>query len=68
LDSTSNLPKEVATKIRGRKVTSRKLDKLDKLEDSFESTRVIFTDCPTHLAYEDLQGKDADEIATVSED
>jgi len=28
---------------------------------------VIFTDCPSHLAYEDLQNKDVDDIAAVSE-
>jgi len=66
----SDSPKEMTTKVRGRKARSRKLDKLDKLdklENSFESTRVVFTECPSHLAYEYLQGKDVDEIAIMSE-
>jgi len=65
----SDSPKEVAAKVRGRKNRSRKIDKLDrldKLDDSYESTRVTFTECPSHLAYEDLQGKDVDEIVMVS--
>jgi len=35
----SDSPKEVAAKVRGKKVRSRKLNKLDRLDDSFESTR-----------------------------
>jgi len=63
----SDSPKKVAAKVRGKKIRSRKLDKLDKLDDSFESMRIIFTDCPSHLAYEDLQNKDMDDIAAVLE-
>jgi len=48
--------------VRGRKARARRLDKLDKLEVSFESTKVTFTDCLTHLAYEDLNSKDVDEL------
>jgi len=63
----SNSPKEMAAKIRGKKIRKQKLDKLDKLNESIESTRVVFTVCPSHLAYEDLQNKDVDEIMAVSE-
>jgi len=63
----SDSPKDVAVKVRGRKARKQKLDKLEKLDDSFESTRVIFTDCPSHLAHEDLQNKDVDEIAVIFE-
>jgi len=63
----SDSPKEMATKVRGKKARRQKLDKLEKLDDSIESTRVVFTNYPSHLAYEDLQSKDVDEIMAVSE-
>jgi len=63
----SDSPKEMAAKVRGKKIRKQKLDRLKKLDDSIESTRVVFTDCPSHLAYEDLQNKDVDEIMAVSE-
>jgi len=63
----SDSPKDMAVKIKGKKTRKQRLDKLEKLDDSIESTRVIFTDCPSHLAYEDLQSKDVDEIMAVSE-
>jgi len=66
----SDSPKEVAAKVRGKKTRKQKLEKLDKLDqldESIESSRVVFTDCPSRLSYEDLQNKDVDEIMAVSE-
>jgi len=55
----SDSPREVSNKVQGKKARARRLEKLDKLEDkledSFESTKVIFTDCPTHFSYVDLK-------------
>jgi len=57
----------VAGKVRGRKTRMRKLEKLDNMDDSFESSRAVFTDCPSHLAYADLNDKNVDELAMVSD-
>jgi len=63
----SDSPKDVAERIRGRKARTKKLDKLNKLEDLFESNKLVLSDCPSHLTYEDLCNKEVDEIAAVSE-
>jgi len=66
----SDSPREVASKARGRKARKQrvdKLDKLDKLDDSYESTKVVFTDCPPRLASDELKSKNVDEIVGISE-
>jgi len=62
----SDSPQSGPSKVRGRKSKAiKRLEKLDKLNDStLDISKVVFTDCPTRLSYEDLNNKD---IATVSE-
>jgi len=62
-----DLSQDVSNKMRGRNAKARRLEKLDKLEDSFKLAKVTFTDCPSHLTYENLNNKDVDDIATVAE-
>jgi len=69
----SDSPQEVAEKVRGRRARAQRLDnfdkfdKLEKLEESIDVSKIPFTDCPSYVSCEDLNNKDVDEMATVSE-
>jgi len=63
----SDSPQEVSNKVRRRKVRARILDKLDGMDDSLDPSKVTLLECPSYLTYEDLNNKDVDEIANVSE-
>jgi len=63
----SDSRQDISNKVRGRKARARRLDKLDKLDDSQDLSKVVFTECPARLSYEDLNNKDVDEIAATSD-
>jgi len=70
LVTLSDSSRQASDKMRNKKAKARRQEKLEKLEgmdDSFESNRAVFTDCPTHLAFEELYYKDVDVIATMSD-
>jgi len=55
-------PKEVSNKVRGKNIRARKLDKFEE-----QISHIEFTECPARLAYEDMSGKDVDDLVAVSD-
>jgi len=48
--------------VRGKNIRARKLDKFEE-----QISHIEFTECPARLAYEDMSGKDVDDLVAVSD-